>query len=146
MLGKCYKKLGRISDSAHYFKLASNRDPDDISGASLELVGLGLKEPQKTPKNFMKEFYRKKSYTWDKTQKYNGHMLIKDAFKHTIKTNKQLKILDLGCGTGSLASFRPYAETLDGVDSSSDMIQIAKKRDLYDCYMKKKWRSILKKT
>ncbi len=134
MLGKCNKKLGLISESLHYFELASTRDPDDISGVSLELAALGLKAmPAKTPANFMKEFYRKRSDTWDASQKYNGHNLIKDAFTQTFKADEQLKILDLGCGTGSLASFlRPYAETLDGLDSSSDMIKIAEKIELYD--------------
>ena len=134
MLGKCYKELGLISESSHYFELASNRDPEDISGVSLELAALGLKAiPTKTPANFMKEFYRIRANTWDTAERFSGHDLIKDAFTQTFKSASQLKILDLGCGTGSLASFlRPYAETLDGLDSSSDMIKIAKKRDLYD--------------
>ena len=54
---------------------------------------------------------------------------------HLIKLEEQEKIdiLDLGCGTGSLVSFlRPYAKKLVGIDLSTDMIEEAKKKGLYD--------------
>ena len=42
-------------------------------------------------------------------------------------------ILDLGCGTGRLASYlKPYSKNLDGVDLSPDMIKLADETALYD--------------
>jgi predicted TPR repeat methyltransferase len=44
-----------------------------------------------------------------------------------------LDILDLGCGTGLVGSrFRPLARTLTGIDISSNMIEIARQRQIYD--------------
>jgi predicted TPR repeat methyltransferase len=45
----------------------------------------------------------------------------------------QLRILDLGCGTGLAGEvFKPLASRLDGVDLSPAMIEKAKARGLYD--------------
>ena len=49
-----------------------------------------------------------------------------------------MDILDLGCGTGSLARLlRPYARTLVGVDLSPDMLFRAEEIGLYDSLYKK---------
>ena len=90
----------------------------------------------------MQEFYRKKSKNWSdldiKQTKYRGHLLIETAFKKTHDPLDQVEILDLGCGTGSLAStLRPYARTLVGVDLSPDMLSKAGEVGLYDSLHKK---------
>lgn len=44
-----------------------------------------------------------------------------------------LKVLDAGCGTGLCAAFlRPLAQQLVGVDLSSGMLKLARRRGLYD--------------
>jgi predicted TPR repeat methyltransferase len=116
---------------------------EDFLGATLQLASLGKRKiPDKTPEKYMQEFYRKKSKRWsdfDKKQdKYRGHLLIKNAFKKTHNPSKQVEILDLGCGTGSLArTLRPYARTLVGVDLSPDMLFKAEEIGLYDSLYKK---------
>ena len=46
---------------------------------------------------------------------------------------KPLDVLDLGCGTGLCGPLvRPMARTLSGVDLSPAMIEMAKKRGIYD--------------
>ena len=48
-----------------------------------------------------------------------------------------LQVLDIGCGTGLCASYlKPYAKTLMGVDLSSNMLELAKERNLYDVLIK----------
>ena len=75
----------------------------------------------------MKEFYKKRSNQWGKGINYKGHSLIEDAFNSLRLSSKVANILDLGCGTGSLASYlKPYSKNLDGVDLSPDMIKLAK--------------------
>ena len=57
---------------------------------------------------------------------------------------KFCKYIDLGCGTGSLASFlRPYSKNLDGVDLSPDMIKLAKETGLYDALYQQEIESYL---
>ena len=47
--------------------------------------------------------------------------------------HRQLDILDLGCGTGLCAElFKPLAKKIVGVDLSSNMLQVAKEKYLYD--------------
>ena len=126
----CFEKVLKLSS-------------EDSLGAILQLASLGKRKiPDKTPEKYMQDFYRKKSKTWgnfEKDQsKYGGHLLIEDAFKKTHNPNKQVKILDLGCGSGSLANtLRPYARTLIGVDLSPDMLFKAEKICLYDSLYKK---------
>ena len=73
-----------------------------------------------------------------KKSKYRGHLLIENAFKTTHNTSKKIDILDMGCGTGSLARIlRPYARTLVGIDLSPDMLFKAEGICLYDSLYKK---------
>ena len=96
----------------------------------------------------MSESYEKKPKSWlintNIRNKYHGHLLIEDAFKMTHGPNKQVKVLDLGCGTGSLATFlRPYAATLIGVDISPLMLFKAEEVSLYDSFYKKDLKTYL---
>ena len=50
----------------------------------------------------------------------------------TIKINNTLDILDLGCGTGLAGAWlKDYANSLTGVDLSDGMVQVAKKKMIY---------------
>ncbi len=142
-LGDVYKEIGKHSKAAQCYEKVLELSSEDSLGVTLKLASLGKRKiPDQTPEKYMKDFYRKKSKKWggfqNKQSKYRGHLLIEDAFKKTHNPNKQVDILDLGCGTGSLAStLRPYARTLVGVDLSPDMILKAEKNCLYDSLYKK---------
>lgn len=61
------------------------------------------------------------NYYVDKTQKR--------LFNEVIKIKKDFKVLDVGCGVGRWSLwFAPQVEKVVGVDLSSKMIEIAKKR------------------
>ena len=70
--------------------------------------------------------------------------------KHFHEANIQEKvgdILDLGCGTGSLAKFlRPYSKKLVGIDLSSDMLIKAEKTELYDSILKRDVNGVFKRS
>jgi predicted TPR repeat methyltransferase len=64
--------------------------------------------------------------------KYRTPSLLFDSIMRLVPPGN-LHILDLGCGTGLVGSlFRPLARTLTGVDISSNMLKIAKQRQIYD--------------
>ena len=142
-LGKIYKKIGKNSKAVECFEKTLELSSEDLLGATLQLATLGKRKiPDKTPENFMQGFYKKKSKHWSnlekKTHKYRGHLLIENAFKTTHNNSEKIDILDMGCGTGSLAKIlRPYARTLVGVDLSPDMLLKAEEICLYDSLYKK---------
>ena len=58
---------------------------------------------------------------------------MREAIDYVIEKEERLNILDLGCGTGSLADFlHSYARRLDGVDISRDMLERATERGVYN--------------
>jgi predicted TPR repeat methyltransferase len=64
--------------------------------------------------------------------KYSGPGLLFDAVARFVPAGK-LDVLDLGCGTGLVgARFCPLARTLTGVDFSSNMLEAAHQRRIYD--------------
>jgi len=80
----------------------------------------------------IQKFYKYKSKIWDLYSRkvYKGHIIIEQLLLPFLIST--YKILDLGCGTGSMAFFlSQYAKELDGVDISFDMIKLAHKRNIY---------------
>ena len=136
--GNVLKAQGKLDEAIVAFKQVLKFDKQDIFGASLQLASItNDKIPDKTPEEFLRAFYAKKADTWnDKAFEkagYNGNILIKKAYEQVSKYQNRIDILDLGCGTGTLASFlRPYARKLNGVDISPEMIVRAKENRLYD--------------
>jgi len=142
-LGKVYKIIAKYSKAVECFEKTLELSSEDLLGATLQLATLGKRKiPDKTPEKYMREFYRKKSKNWNnfdkKKDNYRGHLLIENAFKKTHNISKKIDILDMGCGTGSLARIlRPYARSLVGVDLSPDMLFKAKEICLYDSLYEK---------
>ena len=60
--------------------------------------------------------------------------MVHDAVRAQIGTvNREMDVLDLGCGTGLCAAlFRPFAHNLSGIDLSERMVDVARKLNLYD--------------
>ena len=133
-LGKLYIDTGQTDNAKNCFEKTLEFNPSDMFGAALQLARLGKRAiPEKTPEAYMKEFYKQKSQLTVSEEVYRGHHMIEDAFKSIKNINKELNILDLGCGTGGLADiFRPFSERLVGVDLSPEMILEAEKKDVYD--------------
>jgi predicted TPR repeat methyltransferase len=59
--------------------------------------------------------------------------VVAGFLKPWLADRKDLRVADLGCGTGLSGGFvRPHAATLTGVDLSGGMLEIARGRSLYD--------------
>src|SRR5262249_50146641 len=64
--------------------------------------------------------------------KYRTPRVLAEAIKRFVPSHK-LDIVDLGCGTGLLGEMlRPLAHTLTGVDLSAGMLDVARRRKIYD--------------
>ena len=65
--------------------------------------------------------------------KYAGPQRTLEAAKSVIGDRKDLTILDLGCGSGLTGnSFKEYAASLTGIDLSTEMIELARARGIYN--------------
>ena len=136
-LGRAFKFLDNFAEATNIFQKILKYDKDDTLGVGLELATLEkAPTPFKTPKTYMNAFYAKRAKNWDNLctdNNYFGHFLISQAFSKTHLQKRKYDILDIGCGTGSLASFLgTFARKLHGVDISPDMIRGARKKNLYD--------------
>ena len=64
--------------------------------------------------------------------KYSGPARILEAVQAIIGDRNDLTVLDLGCGSGLTGNaFRECAGNLTGVDLSSEMIELAQRRQIY---------------
>jgi predicted TPR repeat methyltransferase len=130
------RSIEAIASFEHVLKRATG---DDRTGAELALAHLGVMDPPATtPASFIKSYYQSRvqdwsNADWDKdAESYQGYEILSKILNFE-GDRTDLAILDAGCGTGTLATLlRPYARHLEGVDLSPDMVEKARKKDLYD--------------
>ena len=149
-LGKLLKEQSKRDEAVTCFRKVLGIEPgDEHHGARLYIAGLGIEKlPERTPENYMKNFYSYKPTKWGHNNShYRGHQLVKEAVKCVMGEKEKTSILDLGCGTGSLANFlHTYVSRLDGVDLSPDMLKRSRKVGLYDTLTEKDLIQHLKET
>jgi predicted TPR repeat methyltransferase len=95
-----------------------------------------------TPES-IKQYYAKWSETYDKDvdSKYSGPGFIADVLLKYIASNSnrldsdrsKIVIADIGCGTGQVGTelINRGFKTLDGMDISSEMVDLATERNIY---------------
>jgi predicted TPR repeat methyltransferase len=114
--------------------LASGGDAEVIQ---YTLASLGAEAvPATAPKKFVTELFDQCAGRFEERLvsrlKYRAPDLLFDVVERFVPLGN-LDILDLGCGTGLVgARFHPLARTLTGVDLSSNMLKIARQRQIYD--------------
>jgi predicted TPR repeat methyltransferase len=96
----------------------------------------GAAAPATAPAEFVRALFDQAATTFDQTLRENLHYRTPEhlfAAVTAVRRGDGWDIMDLGCGTGLAATlFRSLARRLVGVDLSSQMIEQAKKRNLYD--------------
>ena len=101
------------------------------------LASLGAEAaPKCAPRRLVIDLYDRYADQYDQhvagALKYRTPDLLSDAIGRC-SPGAGLDILDLGCGTGLFgARLRARARTLAGVDISANMLQIARRRGIYD--------------
>ncbi|MFV2058511.1 MAG: tetratricopeptide repeat protein [Thiohalomonadales bacterium] len=108
-------------------------------GIKLALLNEG-KIPERSPAHLIVDSYESKASTWDSdvkraTMEFLGPQIIKeelDALYTDQASPTELRILDLGCGTGLCGDYlAPLSNQLDGVDLSPHMLRIAEQKGQY---------------
>ena len=130
---------GKTDDAANQFKHILQLDSNNLQAktllAALQGEGEGatdahLENVEKYFDDFAENF---DEYLVEKLE-YKTPEIINQSVRSLINPeNKELDVLDLGCGTGLCGPlFRDLARTLVGNDLSEMMLEKAKDRDVYD--------------
>jgi predicted TPR repeat methyltransferase len=120
--------------SAYHQALAKGGDAEVIQ---FSLASLGAAPiPVAAPRRLISSVYDQHSDHYDShmigTLKYRIPQILFDELARHLPS-QALDVLDLGCGTGLMgARLRPLARTLTGVDLSPKMLDIARRRQIYD--------------
>lgn len=139
-LGICYAEMGDREQAIECFKRYLELDPGDDSEVKLRLAQLDAGEmPKRYPAAVMLSTYEQKAENWDADiqqpwREFFGPQHVREVLEQlNLPRERQLDILDIGCGTGICGDFlRAYARRLEGVDLSPHMLAQAKKKTGYD--------------
>ena len=136
-LATALAKADRLAEAEAIAQKAYRLDTDGSSGASMFLASLKVYPiPERIPDALLHKLYNSRASTWDKnstleTSPYKGADLVANALS-SLKPNRNLDILDAGCGTGLLGPLvKNWSNQLDGVDLSLPMLEKAKQKDVY---------------
>lgn len=139
-----YKSLSRAlyidrnyKEVADVLKQWLEFDPENAAALHMLSACTGENIPARASDAFVEETFDNFAGSFDEILKkldYQAPELVLSAVQAQIEdTDRQLVILDAGCGTGLCGPLlRDYASQLDGVDLSQGMVDKARDRDIYD--------------
>lgn len=137
MLAIGYSALGRIEEAAAVYRQWLEDEPENPTAAHLYAACSGEGIPERATDRYVETTFDEFAATFD--EQLLGHLsyqiptLIKDALAKALPTSRHLRGLDAGCGTGLCgAVIKPYVSHLTGVDLSSNMLVLARQRDMYN--------------
>jgi len=86
------------------------------------------------------EIYSKFAVAYDDAlvlEKYSGPVKMAEKINEMFAENKNIKILDYGCGTGLVADelFKHGFKNITGIDSNEELLEIARKKNIMNKYI-----------
>ena len=135
-LGITLQQLGRLKDAEASFRQALAFKPDYASAKHMLAALTGITTataPRDYVEGLFDDYAAKFESSLVENLEYNmpsviSKMIIKDSDLDLLGS-----ILDLGCGTGLLGSeIKQFCTRLEGIDLSGKMLDIAKKKDIYN--------------
>jgi len=135
-LGIAHLKKGNTEKAKAIFNKVLAENPDRPEIRYLYSALTGDNSPEKPPQEYIKHLFDQYA------KNYDSHMISGLAYEAPKKLKllldnyfeiKDLKISDLGCGTGLAGmEFKSSASLLHGVDLSPKMLELAKHKNIYD--------------
>ena len=136
-LGNTLKRLGQLDAAVRSYKKALAIKPDYVVPQHMinALTGnTSTKPPKEYVKNLFDDYAERFDDSLVKQLQYKLPFLIKELIlKLDPPRNKFERVIDLGCGTGLTGKeLRDISNNLTGIDISSNMVNKARKLDVYD--------------
>lgn len=134
--GDALRFLNRTDDAVAAYRraLMLGADPESIN---FYLAGLGVgTSPATSPQRFVTTLFDNYADNFEHDLVKNLNYHSPEVLAGTIKryaSSSGLDVLDLGCGTGLMGHLlRPLSKTLTGIDLSTNMLDKARQRQIYD--------------
>ena len=136
-LGELREKIGDIEGAVAAFRKAREADPDDRHGALLNLVRLKAEKAGEMPRAYVRTLFDHYAPDFDRSLteglNYSAPRLLLAATEQAAGDRHFAAMLDLGCGTGLAGeAFRSKADKLVGVDLAPKMIELARRKNIYE--------------
>ena len=135
-LGITLQELDRLDEAEASYKKAIALMPDNVSAKHM-LAALTGEITTTSPRDYVKGLFDNYSTKFEsslvgdleyKIPKLATQMILEDHKDCSLGS-----VLDLGCGTGlSGVEIKPYCEYLEGIDLSNNMLEEARKKNVYD--------------
>jgi predicted TPR repeat methyltransferase len=134
-LATLFHAQGRLVEALECYQRMLVLTPDDAEVRFLAYA-LGTEPPAQRPAENLINLFDDYAESFDRDLierlEYNGPELLKAALAPAPK-ERELAILDLGCGTGLCGlQVRDWAKSLTGIDLSGQMLARARERGIYD--------------
>jgi len=137
-LGDVAQSVGRRAEARIAYEKYLELEPGGDAELEQILVALrGEAPPERAPDRCIQQIYRDFAWHYDSQMRedlqYQGPERLLDVLMPVIGERRDLSILDIGCGSGLAGvALRPLARHLIGVDLSPEMLELARKRNIYD--------------
>lgn len=136
-LGELAHIVGRRQVAAAAYERYLRAHPDDAEVEHLLVSLRDERPPARVSDRCIRQLYARFASFYDENMRgdldYRAPELLGEAIGRAFGDRRDLRVVDLGCGTGlSGGQLRPRAAWLAGVDLSADMVTRARAEGVYD--------------
>lgn len=136
-MANSFMRLKRRDEAVAVLRRWQEIEPDNPEPQHQMAALTGIDIPRRASDGYVKSVFNRFADSFDKQLEKLDYSAPARAIEMVAEQLGEpracLSILDAGCGTGLCAAgIRPFANRLIGVDLSSDMLEKARQRELYD--------------